>query len=380
MRNILVLTNLYPLPWEKNRATFNRQQFDHLGKIYRVFFLVPIAWPEWLKRGAAQKRICNAIEADSIRYTWYLYTPKLGRALYGGMMFVSLLLNSFFWIKKKNVDLIIGSWAYPDGVAAYLLARLLGKKFILKVHGSDINVAAESKLRAWQIGFIASRSDGVLAVSNALKRRLLELGVAEEKVSVLYNGVDHQLFNVENCSAINAGCQVLYVGNLKKEKGVLELVAAFEQVLERHPQAQLVYAGAGECFDEIKIQLKQRNLAQSVELLGSVNHCDLPQLMARATMIVLPSYNEGVPNVLLEAMSSGKPVVATRVGGIPEIVVEGVTGILCAPQNIPSLVEAIEQCLRERWDASLIASHAKKFNWSDNTAGLEKLIEASIAS
>ena len=380
MRNILVLTNLYPLPWEKNRATFNRQQFDRLGKVYRVFILVPIAWPEWLKRGAAQKQICNAIDAGSIRYTWYLYIPKLGRALYGGMMFVSLLLNSFFWVRKKNVDLIIGSWAYPDGIAAYLLARLLGKKFILKVHGSDINVAAESKLRAWQIGFIASRSDGVLAVSNALKDRLLELGVAEEKVSVLYNGVDQQLFNVESCPANNAGSQVLYVGNLKKEKGVLELVAAFEQLLERHSQAKLVYAGAGECFDEIEALLKQKNLDQSVDLLGSVNHCDLPQLMGRATMIVLPSYNEGVPNVLLEAMASGKPVVATRVGGIPEIVEEGVTGILCAPKNISGLVEAMDQCLSKRWDTALIASHAKKFNWSDNTAGLEKLIEASIAS
>jgi len=285
-----------------------------------------------------------------------------------------------FWIRKKNVDLIIGSWAYPDGVAAYLLARLLGKKFILKVHGSDVNVAAESKLRAWQIGFVASRSDGVLAVSHALKNRLLELGVAEEKVSVIYNGVDHQLFNVENCSENNVGSQVLYVGNLKKEKGVLELVAAFETVLERHPQIKLVYAGAGECFDEIEAQLKQKNLSQSVELLGLVNHSDLPQLMARSTMIVLPSYNEGVPNVLLEAMSSGKPVVATRVGGIPEIVIEGVTGILCAPKNIPSLVEAMEQCLSEQWDASLIASHAKKFNWSDNANGLEKLIETSIAS
>jgi len=378
MRNILVLTNLYPLPWEENRATFNRQQFGHLKALYRVLVLVPIAWPEWVRRRLSKGGMANALELEAVRYTWYFYTPKFGRSLYGALMFFSLLLNSFFWIRKNDIELIIGSWAYPDGVAAFLLARLLGKKFILKVHGSDINVAAESRLRAWQIKFVAQRSDGVLAVSKALKAKLIELGVPSEKVKVLYNGVDHELFGSREGAAEEGSTQILYIGNLKKEKGVLELAAAFELLLKKYPKARLLYAGAGVYFSEIEGELEKRGIVQHVELLGQVDHSDLPAMIARSTMVVLPSYNEGVPNVLLEAMSSGKPVVATRVGGIPEVVIDGKTGILCTEKSVSSLADAMDRCLSREWDADFIACHAKQFNWQDNMKGLEDLIETAF--
>ena len=379
MKKILVLTNLYPSPWEPNRATFNRQQFGFLSNWYEVHFLVPIAWPEWLKRQFERKKLVNSIVDGTARYTWFFYTPKIGRSFYGLFMFFSLLLNSFVWVRKNKVDLVLGAWAYPDAVAGYLFARLLGKKFILKVHGSDINVLAQSKIRALQIRYVANSAEYVLAVSHALKRRLVALGVNEQKIMVLYNGVDGALFNRQDNLRCQNVTQLLYVGNLKQEKGVFELLDAFEVLKRNRPNLRLLFAGGGGMADELSRRIRQKNLAEAVQLLGPVCHADLPAIMNSASVVVLPSYDEGVPNVLLEAMSCGIPVVASRVGGIPEIVNEGKTGILCERKDVESLAHALAQSLDLEWCREDIVSHARQYDWDTNITGLRNMIESSIA-
>lgn len=378
MKKILVLTNLYPLPWESNRATFNRQQFEHLSKFYELSYLVPVAWPTWLRKMCLAKKAVNSFEHGSVRFCWYFYIPKILRSLSGVMMFFSLMFNSLLWIRKKNPDLIIGCWAFPDGFAAYCIAKLLRKKFILKVHGSDINVSANSKMVGFQIRFISMHTDSILSVSKALKIKLIKLGVPESKVDVIYNGVDQQLFNCSDCNEDLPQRKLLYIGNLKREKGIFELLHAFGEILDIFPDVKLIYIGQGPMLNQLVDSVVEQKIQSSVEIIGQLDHKYVPAYIKAAQVVVLPSYSEGVPNVLLESMACGKPVVATEVGGIPEIVVEGKTGLICKPQDIESLKDSLERCLNLTWNSAFIKQHARQFDWHENSLKLRSMIEKTL--
>jgi len=238
---LLIITNLYPLPWEPNRATFNKQQFTYLSELYDVYILVPIAWLDYLKHR-------KEIQSDNpkIHYFPYFYTPKFGRRYYSWWMFFSIYLSSFRWIKSLNISSILASWAYPDGVAAYKLSKLLNLPFYLKVHGSDINTYSQFPSRAKQIREIANQSKGILSVSQALASKMVDMGINKELIKVIYNGVNRDLFyyNPET----NKNSNLLFIGNLKKTKGVIELIDSFNHIQKNHSQLKLKFVGTGLIF------------------------------------------------------------------------------------------------------------------------------------
>jgi len=148
LKNVLVITNLYPYPWEPNRAVFNRQQFEKLAEISNVKIIVLVPWTSVAGNTARLKKTKkNNVEID---YCTYLYPPKIGRSLYPLFIFLSLLAH-YRKIKLFRPDCMLLSWAFPDAVAGTLLAKLLKIPSIIKVHGSDINVHAQIKERRVQI-------------------------------------------------------------------------------------------------------------------------------------------------------------------------------------------------------------------------------------
>jgi glycosyltransferase involved in cell wall biosynthesis len=366
-KKILIITNLYPSPWEPNRATFNKQQFEHLSEHADVSILVPVAWTDWLKLPKKHKQATVGQQGVTVRYCWSFYTPKVMRRLYSVFMLVSLLLNSLGWIKQQKADVLMASWAYPEGVASAMLAKILGIPFFIKVHGSDINDYTNDKARAKQIVWACKKAQGIFSVSQALKEKLMSLGVSADKIHVIYNGVNKQLFFPN--AAIKKAHSLLYVGNLKASKGVGELLAAFIKLKKTHKNLELVIAGAGEMMPEIISTLAQEKLSAEVKLLGSVNHQDIALLIQQASILVLPSYAEGVPNVILEAMSCGTPVVATNVGGIPEIVSEH-SGVLVAPKDINALTQGLSLALAKKWQFAEIVKQTVTFSWENNAVEL----------
>ncbi len=356
---MVIISNLYPLPWEPNRAKFNHQQFALLKSDYQLSILVPVAFPEWFKHRRQIK------QSNELRYLPYFYTPKLGRRFYSFMMFLSLLLHSGWWLKRKQPEVLLASWAYPEAVATSWLAKLYKARFFFKVHGSDINQLAQIPARAKQIRRASQRAIGILSVSQALAKEMVNLGIAPNKISVIYNGVDHQKFGVDSERPYSKP-YVLYVGNLKTDKGVMELYQGFAQVAASQSQLQLVYAGTGPMKALIEQQAKRDGLSQRVNWLGSVAHDDLPAWISHAQLLALPSYAEGVPNVVLEAMACGTPVLATRVGGIPEVVNEAVCGVLIEPKRANAVADGIETMLKRDWDGTAIKQHASQFSWQRN--------------
>ena len=366
---LTVITNLYPLPWEPNRATFNRQQFELLKADYKLSIIVPIAFPDWFTHRKELK------QTEGLRYVPYFYLPKVGRRFYSAMMFASIMLHSGLWLLRKKPQKILASWAFPEAVAASWISKLFKCDFYFKVHGSDINLHGKIPARAKQIVNASKRALGILSVSQALADEMVAMGINKEKIHVIYNGVDHQKFHIKDTTSNkNTDDYILYVGNLKKEKGVLELLNGFAAISEKHPTLKLLYAGPGSLHNEISSQAKQLAISNKVTLLGSVDHHQLPELIGQARVLALPSYNEGVPNVVLEAMACGTAVLATNVGGIPEIVNEKICGKIIIARSDSAVADGLDFLLSNVWDKEKIQLHSQQFSWQSNKHQLLKML------
>jgi glycosyltransferase involved in cell wall biosynthesis len=288
-------------------------------------------------------------------------------------MFLSILMHSGWWLLNKKPKIILASWAFPEAVAASWLSKLFNCRFFFKVHGSDINLHGRIPARAKQIVKASKHASGILSVSQALAEQMITMGIDKNKIEVIYNGVDHQLFGQKTANPLLKD-YVLYVGNLKKEKGVIELLEGFAAIHSDHPNLHLVFAGPGNLKTMIESMAKELGIAQSVNLLGGVNHDQLPALIANAKLLALPSYNEGVPNVVLEAMACGTPILATSVGGIPEVVDEEVCGKLVPEKSVQGVTEGLEYILKHQWSRHDIKQHSAKFSWQNNKKQLNNLL------
>jgi len=372
---LLITTNLFPTPWDPLRGAFNRQQFERLGQRHEVHVLTAVDFRERLAG------VRGAVEVPGLRrdHFTFVFPPGL-RWLHAACWYASLRLQHGRRLRAENYDAILASWAYPDAVASGWLARRLGIPYVVKVHGSDLNVMAEGALRRPQIGAALRRAGAVVAVSQALAGKAVALGADPTRVHTIYNGVDAQRFSPGSREAarqrLGLGAEqplLLYVGNLKSTKGCLDLLEAFPAVLAQRPQAALVYAGAGACRDELLARAAALGCAERVGLVGAVPHAQLGDWFRAADLLCLPSHNEGVPNVVLEAMSCGIPVVASRVGGIPEVLPE-FAGMLVPVRDPAALSAALLEATGRAWQGERIVEHARGFRWDDNVDRLERVL------
>lgn len=366
---ILIVTNLYPLPWEPNRAMFNKQQFDRLQKTDELKIIVPVAWTAYFKH---KNKIKNT---DNVRYVCFWYIPKIMHGLLGVFMYVSVLLGAGRWIRGNSFDAVIGSWAFPEGYVAKKISERIGKPYFVKVHGSDINLLSPKSARSYLTSQVCKSANHVFTPSNALKDKVVGLGVNPERVSRIYNGVDDNLFYLEEI--ISKEQYILFVGNLKKEKGVFELLTAFSRYAEAGRKLKLKYVGDGAMFRQLQIMVSSLELEDKVEFLGAKPHQKVASYIRNCRCLVLPSYSEGVPNVLLEAAKSGVPVIATKVGGIPEVVLPDKTGILVEPRDTESLSRALIKFENDVWDKKFIANYGLNFCWDKNVKTFKRLLENS---
>ncbi|MEW9625411.1 glycosyltransferase [Rhodanobacter geophilus] len=375
---VLVLTNLFPTPWDPLRGAFNRQQFERLGRRHELHVLTAVDFRERLhgRRGDVQ------VPGLATDHFVFVCPPRLGRALHAACWLLSLLPQRGRRLRAAGYDCILASWAYPDAVAAGWLARLLGIPYVVKVHGSDLNVQATHALRRPQIAASLRNAAAVVAVSRALAGKAVALGADAARVHALYNGVDGTRFAPGDRTAARTrlgledggGPLLLYVGNLKESKGCLDLLEAFAAMAATQPQARLVYVGEGACRGALLAHARTLGIEAQVRLAGAMPHEALPDWFRAADLLCLPSHNEGVPNVVLEAMACGTPVVATRVGGIPEVV-PAHAGRLVPLGDRAALAEALAGATMQAWDHAAIADHARSFSWETNVDRLDAILQ-----
>jgi glycosyltransferase involved in cell wall biosynthesis len=366
---------------------FNQQQFDRLAEHVRLSVIVPVSWLTVVRRPNAYwnaRRNANKRPYD-VDYIVYWYIPGLFRSLNAVFLLVSLLLQRPRALLFDHWDCLLGSWGYPDAVATTIIGRATHTPVVAKIHGSDVNVFAQTRLRRWQIRHALNRCHSVVAVSRALAERLQAIGVESNRIQVVYNGVDDGRF----CPREREGARcslgvpisaklVLYVGNILTSKGCDDLLSAIEILAATDDSLHLAYVGDGPQRPILESRVTRLGLAGRVRFVGKVTHDVLSGWYTAADITCLPSYNEGVPNVLLESMACGTPVVASSVGGIPEIIPE-YAGIL-VPKGAPdSLAKAIHVALVQRsWDRSRIVAHSQNFRWDANVDAMCRIIADAV--
>jgi glycosyltransferase involved in cell wall biosynthesis len=373
---VLVVTNLFPTPWDSRRGAFNRQQFQRLAERHEVDVLTAVDFRERMDPASADASVAG-VHCD---YFTFFHPPGFGRFLNAFCFFACLMWQRGRELRKARYDVMLASWAYPDAAGAAWVARLLGIPYVVKVHGSDLNLQAEFRLRRPQIRSALRGAAGVVAVSQALARKAIDLGARPDTVEAVYNGVDTHLFHRGDRNAARLRLNlpadvpiVLYVGNLKATKGCHDLVEAFPALADRHPDARLVYVGDGPCRGNLEDRAAALCCAPAVRFAGAVDHAALADWFRAANVLCLPSHNEGVPNVVLEAMACGIPIVATTVGGIPEVVPDH-AGILVPPHQPHELGTALVEAFERHFDPVAIAAHAATFRWDENIDRLERLL------
>ncbi len=159
----------------------------------------------------------------------------------------------------------------------------------------------------------------------------------------------------------------------------MDLLEAFPALLAKYPSARLAYVGAGACQGPLMERARVLGCAERIYLAGAVPHAETADWFRAADLLCLPSHNEGVPNVVLEAMACGTPVVATRVGGIPEVLPEH-AGMLVPLHDCGALSDALIQASERSWDTQAIVEHASRFRWSDNVDQLGQILQAAAMS
>jgi glycosyltransferase involved in cell wall biosynthesis len=355
---ILVLTNLYPSPFQPNRATFNRHAARLLAELHPVRVIAPILWTEEraaLRAGqepvpASRRIVFDGLTVDHPRY-WY--TPKVLRSQYGRFYLWSVKRAFQAAVAEFQPDIVLAPWAYPDGWAAVRLGHAAGIPVVIMIHGSDVRLVGQSGGRRKRTAEALSRADGVIAVSQDLADRAADLGADPAGIRVIIDGVNREAFCPGDRAAARARLglrtdarHLLFVGSLDPIKGLDILVAACSRLPSSLGDWELHLVGEGGMRKQLAQQAASLGLSDRVRLHGPHPHADLPDWFRAADVFILPSRSEGTPNVLLEAAASGTPFVASAVGGIPDIAPLG-RSILVPPEDADQLAEGIALALEK---------------------------------
>ena len=274
-------------------------------------------------------------------------------------------------------DVIDAEFFFPDGVAAARLGRRLGIPVSIKARGSDIHLwGGKPQLRRTMVE-AAEAADGLLAVSEALKRDMAALGMPADKIRVHYTGVDLERFRLQDREAAKthfgvSGPVVVSIGNLVRLKGH-EIVAA---AVARLDGVTLLIAGAGADEAWVRERVAALGQPQRLRFLGAIAHADVPTLLAAADVMALASEREGLANAWVEALACGTPVVAPDIGSVREVIDRSEAGAVVPERTSSAFAAAISRRLAAPPDRSAVRASAERFAWERNTQSLYEHLAA----
>jgi glycosyltransferase involved in cell wall biosynthesis len=399
---VALLTSSYPRFPGDGTAPFIRSIAENLAKLgHEIEVVVPYdplvgpmaavpgvrlnrfryVWPErWHIMGHAR-----SLDADvRLRPLVFLLLP---------LFLVAAFLTLWRITGRQKSQVIYAHWVLPNGLVAALVAAIRRIPFVLSLHGSDIFVAQRQPIFGAVARWVFRRAAKVTACSPELREAAIALGASSETVLLAW-GADPAIFHPAQHSAElcrEFGWQetdlvVVALGRMVYKKGFNILLQAMQAVPERYPNVRLVLAGEGPLRETLIQQAKQLGLADYVVCPGRIPWNRVPDFLAVADIFVLPSVRDehgnldGLPTVLLEAMSCGVPVIASGIGGVRLVIEDGQNGLLVPPGDVPALTGAIESLLQNPLHRQSLGLAARRtietrLNWqsvADQIAGYLK--------
>lgn len=374
---IVVVTTFFPnsvtplrTMFVRNLVMAMRAHCEVLAVVAPLPYAPPVpASPHWKKL----RLVPSAESRDGLTVEHPRFVAIPGLQFLNGITYGARILPTLWRLKReRGTFLVHGHCAYPDGVGVAIAARLLSLPYVITAHGSDINVYSHRRALMPQIRWALRRASGIIAVSEALLQRIrVLLGAAAHAPraeSIPCAGFDPLIFGPakSNTPSPQGGRVVVFVGHLVPIKGVPYLLKAWHQLAEAkriRPDDSLVIVGDGPERAMLESLARDIGCRDSVRFTGSLPHDQVAAQIELAHLLCLPSLNEGTPNVVVEALASGVPVVASRVGGIPDLIQEGLNGYLAEAGNVADLVRALTHALERDWSRQAIYRCAQHLTW-----------------
>lgn len=356
---LLVVTSQFPIAGESTRGRPIVQTVRELARLASVHVVSPVAvYPRWARPGSYVAHApgpVNGLDLD-VEYRAYPALPVMSRP-FNGMLAGRAIAPA---LKHFAPDVVLSYWLYPDAYGAMRAARSARVPLVAGARGSDIRVRDAISKRLTRT--VVQHADRLLVVSADLGRLAVsQYGARPERVQVIPNGCDAATFHIRDRAAARTVLDVdqeaeivLYVGRLVPEKGLRELLAAHERLATGRPLLELVLVGTGPMQDELHAHAAGHPGLQ-IRMTGALEPALVAQWMTAADLVTLPSYSEGHPNVLVEALACGRPVVATPVGGIPEVI-DPTCGEMVQARDAAALAQGLEQVLSGAWDETALSS------------------------
>ncbi len=274
------------------------------------------------------------------------------------LIFVAKALIKAPWLFHKNriIHFMAGQdVSFYRKTIFFLLAKILRKKTIIHIHAHDFEAFWYRKrpLNILIGRYVLEHADCVIAISDSWGQKVKYLCPKANVITIL----NPSFLNFDNITNVNSNV-ILYVGKLEKRKGFKDLIHAFRAVINQGIDANLVLAGNGQ-IEEAKELARSLGISDKVEITGWVDGQDKIELFRKASIFCLPSYSEGLPMALLEAMSFGLAAVSTPVGGIPDVIIQGKTGFIVKPGDVESLSEALQMLLSDNELRKTISTNAR---------------------
>jgi glycosyltransferase involved in cell wall biosynthesis len=286
-----------------------------------------------------------------IRRRLYVVAPVVG---------VSMTRCCINLAKRVPFDLVHAHWVIPNGPLGAHVAQRCGLPLVVSLHGSDVSVAQRSAWLGRAARWSFERSSAVTAPSEDLLQRARSLG-AKGTLELIPYGGDTETFEVNPRDAVamrstlgltESDVAVMGIGRFVYWKGFDDLVDAIARARESAPSVRLILVGDGDLREDLERRVSRNGLGGLVTFAGMAPRDDVPTYLAAADVVVVPSvhydgYVDGLPNVALEAMAAARPVIATRVGGLPQVIRDGENGLLVDERDPTALANAIVRLAKD---------------------------------
>lgn len=380
--NLLIITNLFPTPADHERGIFTLQLVKRLQKHANVTVVCPLPWfpkinllnnikvfNKWSTfSNVPLKYVIDGVEVHSPKY---ILLPKISENIHDKLMMAGIIRYVRKLHKNIHFDAVNSQWLYPDSVAAGKITKKLQIPHIPTGLGCDVNLDIYQPVKGNKILDMLHHSRAITVVSNGLKEELIKNNIENNKITVIPNGIDIDKFKIlnkdecrKNLNIPKEQSVILYVGRLSEEKNVSTLIKAASKLIKTNQTLHVYLVGDGPLRSELELLANKLGTLKNIHFIGKIVHDLVGTWMGATDYFCLPSLREGCPNVILESLGCGRPVIASNVGAIPDIVTNE-SGILFTPEDVTGLTNALSTALRTNWNEEIINKSVKNLSWEN---------------
>ncbi len=351
---VAVLTTSFPLEPTSTSGVFVQRLVQNLPSCIDAIVVTPCA-----------SKLASLVKITRYKTICFKYAPRTWQVLahepggipvalrrrkalilllpvFLGAMFIACLRVS------RTCNLIHANWSV-NGLVAGLAGIITGTPVITTLRGADVTKAEKSKLYEIILRLCLCLSKRLIAVSEAIYNQLSnDFPEHIDKLVFLPNGVDQSFLKISHCdksiqSKNNSALQILTIGSLIPRKGIKDIIGALGLIKEQGSTFEFKIIGAGAEEDNLKQLAISTGISDQVHFLGNISPQEIPHHFAKADLFVLASYSEGRPNVILESLAAGVPVIAAQIDGVIELIKENITGLLFTPGDASYLAKQINR-------------------------------------